>query len=172
MGCRFALLPLAGLLASISPAPVEAAPRVERQRFRDGARVLTVERDGFSGATRCALEGRGGSRYSGGAVMFSLRGVDDIGDVWFRIDDGQPRRWRDILPALASTEAVVDLRADVAAEFSRFAVPADSLADARTVAFPRGFGKRPTRFHRDGFARLRKAAALECAPTDFEANRR
>lgn len=171
----FASLAAAGVLGLSWPLPPpELHFPTDGMRRRAGYRVKTkayhldgwemrIERDGFSGLTRCRLYApsgllQGRITYARDVLGFHLGEKVDVADAWYSIDDAPPTAWRDDFPLLAA-------RREPAATDNLFnptggvvLIPRDKLKGAHTVTIRAERGRTPRRFRLMGFEQALAAA--------------
>jgi hypothetical protein len=162
----------AAVLLALAWALVPGAATAKRtsgiltQKYDHVRWKLQIRTDRFSGDIRCRLHGRSQKLvYTAGAVGFRVGGHREIYRAWFRIDAGQPQRWRDELPELARLQAPMAGR-DMDRPTDGFIwLPADLIEGAREVAIMRRPGRKPKIFRVDGLAdALEAAVQAGCTP--------
>jgi len=184
----FASVALAGALhlgeASFA-APHVSLPRAiglptEGMRRRAGYKIRTkayhlagwdmrIERDGFTGLTRCRLFapsglGQGRISYADGVLGFHLDRDRDVAQAWYSIDDAAPRPWRDDYPVLIARRVSLEGGSLANPTGGVVLIPQEILAGARTVTIRADRDVAPKRFHLKGFEQaLAAARANGCA---------
>lgn len=156
------------LSASILAPKATAKPvsGIATQRYALGRWQLQIRTDRFSGDVRCRLRSRNDKMlYAAGAVGLHVGGHSEILETWFRVDGGEPLRWRDALPELARLRVPMAGRDMDRPTDGLIWLPADMLESAHKIAVMRRPGRRPKTFRLAGFAELREAAVrLGCMP--------
>ena len=145
-----------------------AAPAAARQDQRHSSALgtwrLTVSTGKFSRDVRCRLTGKR-MTYVAGAVGYRFAQHLDTAHAWFRIDGGEPQRWRDVLPALSQAEVAIDGRDLDAPTGGIVWLPVALVEDATTVAIQPRPDRRVRVFRMSGFAGVRDIArARGCVP--------
>ncbi|WP_145998429.1 hypothetical protein [Caulobacter flavus] len=150
------------------PFPTEGMRRLAGYKVRTKAYNLKgwemrIERDGFTGQTRCRLYApssvlQGRITYARGVLGFHLGEEVDVADAWYSVDDRAPTAWRDDQPALAE-------RREPLAGDNLFnptggvvLIPRDRLAGAVTVTIRADREATPRRFRLKGFETALAAA--------------
>ncbi|PXA78649.1 hypothetical protein DMC25_22375 [Caulobacter sp. D4A] len=182
-----ASLAAAGALGLSWPSLPQAIPfPTEGMHRRAGYKVKTkayhlkgwemrIERDGFTGLTRCRLYApstvfQGRMTYARDVLGFHLGEDVDVGEAWYSIDDKPPVAWRDDFPTLASRREPLSTDNLFNPTGGVVLIPHDKLDGARTVTIRAGRDQTPRRFRLKGFERaLAAARANGCGATDGEA---
>lgn len=165
-------------------APHVALPHVEiptdGMRRRAGYKVRTkayhlagwdmrIQRDGFTGQTRCQLYspaglGQGRISYADGVLGFHLGAERDVAQAWYSIDDAAAQPWRADYPALIARRVSLDGGGLANPTGGVVLIPQEKLAGARTVTIRAAKGLAPKRFRLRGFEQaLAAARANGCA---------
>lgn len=132
---------------------------------------MRIERDGFTGLTRCRLYApgsvlQGRITYARGVLGFHLGEDVDVAGAWYSIDDKPPVAWRDDFPGLAEIREPLRTENLFNPTGGVVLIPRDKLAGARTVTIRSERGETPKRFRLKGFEQALVAArANGCAPT-------
>ena len=162
MGVRIAAV-LVGALTLGASMPASASQTL-RHRTRLGDWRLTIAAGKFSHDVRCRLTGTR-MTYVAGAVGYRFARHLDTTEAWFRIDGGEARRWRDVLPALSQAQVAIDGRDLDAPTDGIVWLPVALVEDATSVAIQPRPDRRPRVFRMGGFAGVRDIArARGCVP--------
>jgi hypothetical protein len=150
--------------AAILPTKVGAKQiTTEKRNLGDWRLIVSIDR--FSNERTCSLRSRNSRMvYVANVIGFRLGQDVDIVHAFFRVDDGEPHRWRDQLPELARLKVAIDGRDMDRPTDDIVWLPAPLLQDARQVAIQGRPGKRARKFRLNGFADLKEVAVgLGCA---------
>ena len=152
------------------PGAAALHPLQVRRYALDGW-TLTVGRDTSSGVRTCRLAGAR-MRFQDGAVGFDTRMYSGLDDVWYRVDDAQPRPWRDVYPDLVTAGVRLETGGIANPTGGIVWLPTREVSAAATVRIevPTSRGPRVQRFRLRDFAGMYAAAIrLGCPPSGFTA---
>ena len=164
--CRALAAFLCAVIAgAMLPAPGTAS-RIATQKRSLGAWRLEITKDRFSAESLCRLRSRNHKMlHVAHAVGFRMGRRADVLQAAFRIDGGEPQRWRDQLPELARLKVAIDGRDMDRPTDGIVWLPASLVEDAGQVAIQARPGKRAKTFRMRGFAGLREIGRERgCAP--------
>jgi len=137
-----------------SPTISKHDNRLSREVYGLGPWRLRLERDAFSGATRCTMWGHDGRLfYQPGAVGFDVGGRN-LMDAAIRVDQAKAVSFRNLLPELAQARARIGGRDMDRPTDGLVWVPVARLETARRVAIAPHFGGGIRHFSIEGLERL------------------
>lgn len=168
---RALLVVLLWALASASasagqrPLTFRAAPSAVRES-ENGQWRLRVHRDSFSGEVTCRLATRDGTAFfANGAVAFRFPHSWNTTGAVYRLDGGEPRRWREDLPELVRIGAPFDLGGIDNPSRGLVVIPLRRLENVNRLAIAAQPGRAPVTFPLRGLKPLYEVAAERgCAP--------
>jgi hypothetical protein len=129
----------------------------EKRNLGDWRLIVSIDR--FSNERTCSLRSRNGRMvYVANAIGFRLGQDVDIVHAFFRVDEGEPHRWRDQLPELARLKVAIDGRDMDRPTDDIVWLPVPLLQNARQVAIQGRPGKRARKFRLNDFVGLKEAA--------------
>lgn len=163
------------LVMGVAPAPGHARLRLpllsrvaqeQVQYYGIGAWRLRINSSSFSGDVQCRLYHSDDKVfYRENAVGFRFDGDADTLESWVRLDDAPARRWRDMLPELATQRVPITGKNLTAPTDGIVWLPLSYLGQSQNVAIQLGRKKRPKRFSMEGFGELLEAGRrLGCSP--------
>lgn len=164
--------PMLTSLIALTTSPVHAGlfsprhPRITREATRLGDWRLDIARDPFAGSIACRLRSSDHHAfYRSGAVAFRFKRKWDVDEAVYRLDGGEPRRFRDDLPDLISRGAPVDRGPLGNAEEGIVWVPYANLTMANRITIEPRRDRTPRDFHFRGLVALHDiAVARGCHP--------
>jgi hypothetical protein len=140
-----------------------AGYKIRTKAYRLDGWDMRIQRDGFTGQTRCRLFspsglGQGRISYADGALGFHLDADRDVMQAWYSIDDAPPRPWREDYPTLVARRVSLEGGSLANPTGGVVLILREKLAGARTVTIRADTGAAPKRFRLKGFEQALAAA--------------
>jgi len=128
---------------------------------------LTGRTDPFTRETLCRLQNRDGRHPDVNAravaLVFRFPRRVDTAEAWFRIDNGPPRRWSDLVPHLIDLGSMTEAERLDNPSGGRVAIPFTTLGRARLIVIRPARKTYPRLFDLEGaWPLLDRAEALHC----------
>lgn len=141
-------------------------PPVARHHATVGDWRLDIAHNRFSDEITCRLRARHGKAfYQAGAVAFRFDDDWDVSQAVYRIDSGEPRRWREDLPELLRIGAPIDRGGVENAMRGLVWIPLRRLAEANNIAIQARPDRAARTFHFRGLKGLYETAIDRgCSP--------